>query len=84
MNEFEKYELDFIKNFIRERHYRGDFGRKTLRCLWTAYCYHQDLNPDTAPYDKTIYELWLLTDKEDTWDWCDFTSFDFYMGVYLS
>lgn len=77
-------ELNFIKSFICRKDHEGDFGRKTLRCLWTAYCQHQDLEPDTAVYDGTIHELWDLVGQGSTPDWCDFDSFDFYMGIFLA
>lgn len=77
-------EFEFIKAFICQGHHRGDFGHKVLRCLWTTYCYHNNLEPDISVYDSTILELWHLIGEEITADWNDFDSFDFYMGVLLA
>ena len=29
-----------------------------LRCLWTAYCIHQEIDVDTNEYDRKMEKMW--------------------------
>lgn len=80
-------ELEYIKSFIRE----CDFEAKTccdqLQCLWTAYCFHHNLDVDTLDYDMDLAELWNIVKKAEIMPdkacWHDSDSFDDFMCVYL-
>lgn len=83
-------EFDCMKTFIRATVEIEAFGNETLmnqlRSLWTAYCLHQDLQPDTRRYDNELLELYQLVEKAKErplsclWD---FDAFDNFMCEYL-
>ncbi len=56
--------------------------RHQLLSMWTAYCVHNDLEPDTSTYDQAILKVWGLL-ADDCESEC-FASFDAYMGQFLS
>ena len=37
-----------------------------LRCLWTAYCLHQNLDVDTAEYDNRMMEMWNVMQENES------------------
>ncbi len=87
-------ELDFILDFARNEDLGYDACCKQLRSLWTAYCLHNDLLPDTGLYDNDLLVIWNVVKKNTThpWIWTDrdseengdaFESFDLYMGSEL-
>lgn len=76
-------ELDYLKNFARESHLDEDLCRDQLRCLWTAYCFHRNIDVDTSRYDEDLQELWEVVDEPDCDDWHDFDTFDNFMCRYL-
>lgn len=85
-------ELAFLLACIREYEISPDVNEweeaagHHIRALWTAYCLHHDLDPDTASYDQDLRQLWQtiegsekLSDSEAL-----FNAFDLHMGEYLS
>ncbi len=85
-------ELDFILDFARDNDFGYDSCREQLRSLWTAYCLHNNLLPDTRLYDNDLLEIWNVVEKNTThpWIWTDseekiegFELFDLYMGSEL-
>ena len=50
-------EMQFILNFVKD-HSQDQGFEEQLRCLWTAYCFHHDLEVDTSEYDKDFSKLW--------------------------
>lgn len=82
----EVLELDFIKEFVEDSPFDMEVCRDQLRSLWTAYCLHFDLDPDTYLYDNALRQVWKsICDggEESTADWSDFDSFENFMCVYL-
>lgn len=51
-------EFEFLKGFVQEGFLGVECCRNQLKALWTAYCIHQNLDVDTAPYDNDIMRLW--------------------------
>lgn len=97
MRDTEKYneELTYIKNFINDTtdgFSTQDLYWQQLQALWTAFCMHQDLMPDTAVYDSVIHELYeeisyqLKRANKDIKNtkFPYFERFDIYMGSLLS
>lgn len=78
-------ELKYLKNFIQQRYLGDDIGRYQLRCLWTTYCFHHNLDADTSEYDSALQELWdQMTDQErENEDWEDVEGFEGFMCCYL-
>ena len=79
-------EYEFIRDFVRESSFDEELARNQLRSLWTSYCFHFDLDVDTAKYDADLQELWeIISDggKGDTADWSSFVSFDNFMAELL-
>lgn len=74
-------ELKYLKQFAFESCFDTEVCRDQLRSLWTAYCFHHDLDVDTASYDNDLRVVWgVLADIEgETADWSDFDSFERFM-----
>lgn len=77
----------------REWNYIKDFAREMdgcprspaliqLRALWTAYCIHQDMEVDTAPYDKELASIWSVL-EEKLPQFGTFDKFENYMAEQL-
>ena len=49
--------------------------------LWTAYCFQNDMSPDTANYDTDLREVWLAMPENVRGD---FEDFDLFMSRYLA
>lgn len=66
--------------------------QRQLLSLWTAYCLHNDLSPDTEEYDRGIRQIWDIIsadvfpkdipEDDDTESYC-FGAFDNYMAIFL-
>lgn len=78
-----KAELEYIRSFARESFLDDGLGCDQLRCLWTAYCFHHNLDVDTAQYDKDLASVWDVVDEPDCADWHSFETFDNFMCKYL-
>lgn len=80
-------ELEYIVDYARGADLSSELQRDQLRCLWTAYCFHQNLDVDTSSYDTDIRVIWNVVsdfgDHEDGADWSDFDGFDNFMCRYL-
>ena len=37
-----------------------------LRCLWTAFCLHHDLDVDTGKYDSKMQEMWDVMQENES------------------
>ena len=74
-------ELDWMKQFARESFFDEEVSRDHLKALWTAYCLHYAIEPDTALYDRSLEELWqaVSESEEGTADWSDYESFDLFL-----
>lgn len=71
-------EFEFIKAYAADEE-RFDVGQ--LRCLWTAFCIHNDIEVDTAEYDNLVHDLWNIADKQCRW--FSFNAFEMYLCKYL-
>lgn len=83
MNRYD--ELQYLLAFARENCFDSEICCDQLRSLWTAYCLHHGLDPDTAQYDNDMLTLWVEVEatESDNVFWSDFDSFDDFMCVYL-
>lgn len=82
-------ELNYLRKAANESCFNSEEARNQLRSLWTAYCFHQNLDVDTAEYDSTLLYLWNEIDKNvpcavGDADWSDFDHFDLFMGEELA
>lgn len=57
-----------------------------LRCLWTAYCLHQNLDVDTAEYDNRVMEMWNVMQENESAPYSSLEYGHFYnaMSKYLA
>ena len=73
-----------IKNKeMLESEYHASKDKAVIRSLWTAFCIHQNLEPDTFNYDTAIKEVYDDFIKGKPYGWKTFKSFDNYMCEYL-
>ena len=76
-------EFEYLKQFTIEA---NDYDvnnttRQQIRALWTAYCLHKNLEPDTGAYDMRVFELYEFIVANDPK--VNFESFDLSMGEFL-
>lgn len=78
-------EFYYLIDYIGSAFFDQEICREQLRCLWTSYCLHYEVEVDTNRYDSNLLQLWreLLKTEADTADWSGFESFDNYMCRYL-
>lgn len=78
-------EMALMKMFVEEEAIDQEVIREQLRALWTSYCLHHDLNPDTFQYDCNLVELWDAVEsaEPETEDWRDLDSFESFMCGHL-
>jgi hypothetical protein len=78
-------EMGQMKAFTMDACFDVEICRDQLRCLWTAYCIHHDLEADTSRYDSSMKELWdaISQDEACTADWDGYDSFYCYLAKYL-
>ena len=78
-------EFSYIKLYEKENFFDSELICDQFRSLWTAYCLHFNLDPDTKEYTKDLLALWngLLDGEKDNVFWSDFDSFDHFMSYYL-
>lgn len=63
----EKQEYEYILEWIESREdLDGMVVMQQLRCLWTTYCLHQNLDVDTAEYDNRIMEMWDVMQENES------------------
>lgn len=83
----EKSEWQFLVDYVKDD--TTDFGldscRNQLLALWTVYCMHNDLDVDTAMYDATLFDLWLVVSLEQrrALHIFRFSEFDSWMSQWL-
>lgn len=79
-------EFVYLQAFAKTGDFDYQLARDQLRALWTAYCFHEGLDVDTARYDRYLRDLWDAipagSDLRDI-DWHDFEAFDNFMCAYL-
>ena len=82
---FREKELSYILHFARESEFDNELICQQIRCLWTAYCLHNNLDPDTAAFDKDLSLVWnVISDTEDdTAYWNNLDSFSNYLCAEL-
>ena len=77
-------ELKDIEDFINLDCENDTLSKKQLRCLWTAYCLHNDINVDTKRYDDTLSNLYTNhICKKPFKLFTSFDDFDAYMCEHL-
>ena len=78
-------EMEYLKEFVRKGWFDEELARDQLRCLWTAYCFHQRLDVDTSGYDSGLLDLWdtMAEEEAEKAGWSDYDSFDNFMCRYL-
>lgn len=79
-------EFEFMRSFIVGADFELDnLLLKQLRALWTAFCFHNRLDVDTATYDLYLRKLWetLLENGTGGFASDDFDEFDRRMAKYL-
>lgn len=79
-------EFEYLKKFAKTGDFDFQLARDQFRALWTAYCFHEGLDVDTARYDRYLRDLWDAipagSDPRDI-DWRDFDAFGNFMCAYL-
>lgn len=89
----EKIDKDIEFRYLMAFAFQSDFSyelhRKQLQALWTAYCFHQNIDTDTAEYDNSLLELWNKISKTcpadvGGIDWSCYDKFDWFMCEQLS
>lgn len=85
-----KMEFGWMKDFLREvidaRCLGDSRDVDLLRMFWTAHCFHERMECDTAPYDNELMELWEVIDEANEHPFpclLDYDAFDLFMGEYL-
>lgn len=72
-------ELENICQFAQEK----NLDVRRLREMWTAYCFHRDLEVDTNEYDNGLITLWGAVVDNESCPWpyneSGFNEFDLYM-----
>ena len=83
LKEFDKQEteFDYLCEFAKE----ADFGcealpAEQLRALWTAYCFHTNLDIDTFECDTALRKVWNVLKDKESCCWDNFDEFDHYMA----
>lgn len=77
-------ELQYIFSFADEGCFDSEFACNQLRCLWTAYSLHHDLDVDTSEYDKDLVEIWQVANSNGySACWNNYDSFEVFMCTEL-
>ncbi len=80
-------EMKYLKAFVQQSDFGEEIYKEQFRALWTAYCFHHDLDVDTDGYDEDLVELWRTVEanhnSEEGLSWGGFGEFDSYMCAYL-
>ncbi len=63
----EQSEYEYILEYIESSDNLDEMVvMQQLRCLWTAYCLHQDLDVDTAKYDSRMVDMWNVMQENES------------------
>lgn len=81
-------ELKYLEAYAYQSDFDEELPRKQLRSLWTAYCFHQDIDVDTDGYDDDLFSLWNCINKAvdavaGESDWSCYETFARFMCTYL-
>ena len=78
-------EFNYILAVEVESSFENELSRDQLRCLRTAYCFHNNLDADPYEYDGDIRALWtaIAAQEPDSAGWRDLASFAYSMCMYL-
>lgn len=77
-------EFKYLCDFARQGDFFFQIARNQLRSLWTAYCFHANLDVDTLGYDCELREVWNNVQiPNDCTDFENFESFDHFMCAEL-
>lgn len=78
-------ELAYLLRFANKSFSGTELFRNQLRSLWTAYCFHHELEVDTFEYDKNLALLWdiIPDDKSEIDKWASYEKFGNFMCQYL-
>ena len=78
-------ELDYLLKFAASADFEtGELAEKQLRALWTAFCFHENLDVDTAEYDAKLQALYQqLPGDRTSCSWYDYEGFSRYMREFL-
>lgn len=84
-------EFNYILKFAEQKDLSWKVCFNQFRSLWTTYCLHYDLAPDTTDYDSGIAMVWkaIQTNATNPWNYAEeddverFNLFDLAMGEYL-
>lgn len=62
-----KAEFDYILECIESSEDLDEMAvMQQLRCLWTSFCLHQNLDVDTKTYDEKMMEMWQVMQENDS------------------
>ena len=67
---------------VRNENWTDELQLNQLRCLWTAYCFHQNMEVDTFGYDTELKQLWREIDGAEE-IFVSYECFYNYMAEYL-
>jgi len=72
-------EFKFLLDFAASADFFFRTQRVQLRSLWTAYCFHTNMDVDTRSYDRDLRLVWdaLPADREED-SGEDFTTFELF------
>lgn len=78
-------EFRYMASFAVESLLIEELARDQLRALWTAYCFHYNLDVDTEAYDSDLSQLWDVVSEvgDGTSEWSDYEGFGNFMCRYL-
>lgn len=62
MNEEYGYLLEFVES---SEDIGSVLSMQQLRCLWTAYCLHENIDVDTVEYDNMMTEIWFVIQESE-------------------
>ena len=72
-------EMQYLFAFVVEN--QDNFDSETIRdqllALWTAYCFHHDIDVDTSAYDEALMDLWKVIVENPDNHWHDGLHDDF-------
>ena len=76
-------EFDFMYDYIKEADFVFEDSMEQLRCLWTAFCFHYNIDVDTKRYDDHLICIWDEMEKNETCGLRDLSKFENFMCKYL-
>ena len=74
-------EFDYLCGFAKEADFECEaLPAEQLRALWTAYCFHTNLDIDTFECDTALRKVWEVLKDKESCCWDNFDEFDHYMA----